>query len=92
MGEPRVQLQHPQKKQMPTIERAKYDTVRAAMLASLEGKELTHTELFAALEQELSGKFAGDVSWYGEGVKLDLEAKRIIERTDSKPQRYRLKN
>ena len=28
---------------------------------------------------------------YGECVKLDLEAKNIIERTNSKPERYKLK-
>jgi hypothetical protein len=48
-------------------------------------------ELFSRLNKSLKGKFAGNISWYGETVKLDLEAKKIIERTASKPQKYRLK-
>jgi hypothetical protein len=31
------------------------------------------------------------VSWYAETVKLDLEARKKIERTSSRPQKYRLK-
>jgi hypothetical protein len=30
------------------------------------------------------------VQWYGETVKLDLKARKIIERTGTKPERYRL--
>ncbi len=35
--------------------------------------------------------FEGGVQWYGETVKLDLEARQIIERTKSKPEKYKLK-
>jgi hypothetical protein len=31
------------------------------------------------------------VQWYGETVKLDLEARNILERTPTKPVKYRLK-
>jgi hypothetical protein len=48
--------------------------------------------LFSRLNKGLKGKFSGNISWYGETVKLDLEAKKIIERTASKPQKYRLKS
>jgi hypothetical protein len=47
--------------------------------------------LFGCLNKSLKDKFSGNISWYGETVKLDLEAKKIIERTASKPQKYRLK-
>jgi hypothetical protein len=57
----------------------------------LKGKELTHTELQDQLNKSLTGKFSGHISWYGETVKPDLEARKIIERTESKPQKYRLK-
>jgi hypothetical protein len=43
------------------------------------------------LNKSLKGKFSDSVSWYAETVKLDLEARKIIERTESKPQRYPLK-
>ena len=33
----------------------------------------------------------GNISWYAETVKLDLEARDAIERTRSRPQRYRLR-
>ena len=91
MPEPKVQLRHPQAKHMPAIDANKYETVRKAILAVLKGKELTHTQMFAALQRRLSGRFDGNISWYGEGVKLDLEARKIIRRTDSTPQRYRLR-
>jgi hypothetical protein len=61
------------------------------MLSVLNGKELTHTELFAQMNKRLKGKFDGNISWYAETVKLDLEARNIIERTSSKPQKYRVK-
>jgi len=48
--------------------------------------------LFSRLNKSLKGNFSGNISWYGETVKLDLEAKKIIERTASKPQKYRLKS
>ena len=60
-------------------------------MAVLRGRELTHTELMTALQRKLRKTFDGNISWYGETVKLDLEARRVLERTDSKPQRYRLR-
>src|SRR5439155_491843 len=48
-------------------------------------------ELFNQLNKSLKSKFSGNISWYGETVKLDLEARKTIERTYSKPQKYRLK-
>jgi hypothetical protein len=33
----------------------------------------------------------GGVQWYGETVKLDLEARKIIERTGKNPEKYRMK-
>ena len=69
-----------------------YETLKTAILTALRKKELTHTELFDQLNKNLKGKFDGDISWYGETVKLDLEARKIIERTDSKPQRYKVRS
>jgi len=62
------------------------------MLLALRGKELTHSELLDKVNKGLKGKFSGNISWYAETVKLDLEARKIIERTSSKPQKYRLKS
>lgn len=91
MSAGKILTKHPQGKSGRSVDRQKYETLKRAILSALRGKELTHTELFRHLNKKLKGKFAGNVSWYGETVKLDLEARRIIERTSSKPQRYRLK-
>ena len=86
----KIQTKHPLGKSGRNIDRKKYDTLRNAILAALRKDDLTHTELFSRLNKSLKGKFSGNISWYGETVKLDLEAKKIIERTASKPQKYRL--
>jgi hypothetical protein len=41
-----------------------------------------------ALYQRIGKTFDGGVQWYGETVKLDLEARKIIGRTKTKPERY----
>jgi uncharacterized protein DUF6958 len=88
----KILTEHPRGKSGKNIDRKKYDTLKNAILSALRKNELTHTDLFNRLNESLKGKFSGNISWYGETVKLDLEAKKIIERTASKPQRYRLKS
>ena len=90
MAEERILTKHPLGKTGKNISRQKYEALKTAILSSLEGKELTHTELFYQLNKSLKNKFSGNISWYGETVKLDLEARRIVARTSSKPQKYRL--
>ena len=91
MAEQLILTRHPLGKRGRNISRQKYDSMRKAILSALRGKELTHTELFGRLKKNLKGKFTGNVGWYAETVKLDLEARRIIERTTSRPQMYRLR-
>jgi hypothetical protein len=91
MTEEKILTKHPLGKSGKNISKQKYDTLKGAILFALQNRELTHTELFNQLKTHLTGKFTGNVSWYGETVKLDLEARKIIERTSSKPQKYRLK-
>jgi hypothetical protein len=43
------------------------------------------------LYSQVKDTFEGGVQWYGETVKLDLEARKIIERTNTKPEKYRLR-
>ena len=92
MAEDKVLTKHPLGKRGRSISKQKYEAVKRAMLSALRSREMTHTELFKALVKKLNGKFEGNISWYGETVKLDLEARRAIVRTASKPQLYRLKN
>jgi hypothetical protein len=91
MPEDKILTKHPQGKSGKNISREKYETIKRATLSALRNTELTHTELFSQLKKRVKGKFSGNVSWYGETVKLDLEARKLIERTATKPQKYRLK-
>ena len=91
MAEEKILTKHPLSKSVKNISKQKYETLKKAILSALRNKELSHTELFNQLNKSLKSKFSGNISWYGETVKLDLEAKKIIERTSSKPQKYRLK-
>jgi hypothetical protein len=91
MAEEKILTRHPLGKSGKNISKQKYDTLKQAILSALKNKELTHTELFNHLNKNLKGRFPSNISWYGETVKLDLEARKIIERTSSKPQKYRLK-
>ncbi len=91
MAEEKILTKHPLGKSGKNITRQNYETLKKAILSTLRKKELTHTELFLQLDKILKGKFSGNISWYGETVKLDLEARKIIERTASKPPKYRLK-
>jgi len=91
MAEEKILTKHPQGKSGKNISKQKYDALKRAILSVLKNKELTHTELFNHLNNSLKGEFSGNISWYGETVKLDLEARKIIERTSSTPQKYRAK-
>jgi len=86
-----ILTKHPLGKSGKNISKGKYDVLKEAILSALHDKEVTHTELFDQLNKNLKSKFSENISWYGETVKLDLEARKIIKRTSSKPQKYRLK-
>ncbi len=91
MTEEKILTKHPLGKSGKIISKQNYETLKKANLSALRNKELTHTELFNQLNKNLKSKFSGNISWYGETVKLDLEARKMIERTSSRPQKYRLK-
>ena len=91
MTEEKILTIHPLGKSGRNISRQTYDIFKEAILSALQNKELTHPELMYQLNKSLKGKFSGNISWYAETLKLDLEARQIIERTSSKPQKYRVK-
>ena len=91
MMEEKILTKHPLGKNGKNINKQTYNLFKEALLLLLSKKELTHTELLNQLNEKLKGKFSGNINWYGETVKLDLEARKMIERIDSKPQKYRLK-
>jgi hypothetical protein len=91
MKEEQIQTLHPDAtKKNKRISLSKYNIIRENLLKILARKELTHTELMEKLYANVKDTFEGGVQWYGETVKLDLEARHIIERTSSKPEKYRL--
>ena len=91
MKEELIQTLHPQEnKTNKRISLKKYNVIRENLLAILSKTEPTHTELMEALYARVKDNFEGGVQWYGETVKLDLEARKLIERTKTKPEKYRL--
>jgi hypothetical protein len=91
MGEKILTL-HPEGKDGVNISRAKYTLIRNSILSFLsENTQLTFTELIGAMEHLLEGTFEGSIPWYVTTVKLDLEARKVIERVPgSKPQLLRI--
>ena len=92
--EGKIQTLHPQAgKTGRNISKEKYELIKQTMLRILKEKPLTHTELFEDIEKSLKNKFVGNISWYAETVKLDLEARNIIKRTTDtdKLQKYTVK-
>jgi hypothetical protein len=90
--EERIITLHPEGKQGINVSRQKYELVRAAILDTIYAAgEITFLQLFNDVIQRLSGDFDGSIGWYITTVKLDLEARGLIERnTATSPQRLRL--
>lgn len=90
--EDRIRTLHPQGKQGTQISRAKYDQMRQAILEALQKHgDMTFSELGQIVEKSLTGRFKGSIGWYYTTVKLDLEARGIIERMGKgSPQRIHL--
>lgn len=86
-----IQTLHPQAGKInKRISLEKYLVIKENILSILSNSEPTHTELMERIYENLKDTFEGGIQWYGETVKLDLEARGIIERTGSKPEKYRL--
>jgi RNA:NAD 2'-phosphotransferase (TPT1/KptA family) len=79
-----IQLKHPAKKNAVSMDKGKYDSLKAAVLSHLKKKgEATHKELLSAVNENFTRnkiKFEGSVEWHMEWVKLDLEARKQIKR------------
>lgn len=88
----RIMTLHPQGKSGVNIDRGKYDAMRQAILDAVQDHgEITFKELTEDVRLRLGRKFGGSINWYVTTVKLDLEARGVIERIPgSSPQRLRL--
>jgi hypothetical protein len=91
--EEKIMTLHPkQGKNGVNISKRKYDIIREAIMEALGiSEEMTFTELNGQVHDRLAGRFDGSISWYVTTVKLDLEARGVIERIPgSRPQRLRM--
>ena len=88
----KIMTQHPAGKQGVNIDKRKYDMVRQAIEGALQAQPgATFSELTDAVGQRIGDVFDGSVGWYVTSVKLDLEARGVLERIDGRsPQRLRL--
>jgi hypothetical protein len=91
MKDATILTRHPLGKSGRSISKRKYETMKRSIVGALRKDELTHTELMGRVHKSLEGKFPGNISWYAETVKLDLEARKIVARTSSKPPKYHLR-
>jgi hypothetical protein len=93
MVEEKILAKHPQPdKQGVRISKEKYELIRKTILDTLHANEgITFTELTEAVKGKLEGTFDGSIAWYVTTVKLDLEARNVIERVpETKPQQLRV--
>lgn len=93
MSEDHIMTLHPdQAKVGVNIDKEKYQAMREAIIGQLQmGNEMGFKELGDAIGRKLEGIFSGSISWYYTTVKLDLEARGIVERIGkSSPQRLRI--
>jgi hypothetical protein len=92
----KLQLQHPQGKKAISMSKEKYDAIKQALLQFLKGREASFAEIENAVADHFKKnkiKFEGSLPWHLEWVKLDLEAKAIIQRVPkASPVRYVLSN
>lgn len=89
----KITTSHPERgKKGVTIDRDKYEQMKVAIIEALQGnKQLTLKELDLAVRQKLKDSFEGSIMWYLMSVKLDLEARRIVQRVPfTQPARLRL--
>lgn len=88
----KIMTLHPAGKQGVNIDRGKYDVVKDAVVDALQKRgEASFTALAKDVEELLTGNFDGSIGWYYTTVKLDLEARGLLERVPgSRPQRIRL--
>ncbi len=90
--EERIMTLHPEGKQGVNLLKRRYDQVKDAILAVLEnGGEVTFRDLPDLVGEKLGDQFDGKIMWYVTTVKLDLEARGLIERIPRKsPQVLRI--
>lgn len=90
--EARIITLHPQGKKGVNISKAKYEQMKQFILETIQAKqEISFEALNGLAVSKLTGKFDGKVTWYMVTVKLDLEARKLVERIPkTSPHKLRL--
>ena len=90
--EERILTLHPQGKKGVNILKTKYDQVAETLLDIVrEHGEITYQDLNDIAVDRLTGTFDGKIPWYVVTVKLDLEARKVLERIPkTSPHKLRL--
>ncbi|GAA4275130.1 hypothetical protein U6A24_17325 [Aquimarina gracilis] len=90
----KIMTLHPQGKTGVNILKRRYNIIKDFILKTIkEHTQISYEKLSDMAIEELSTSFDGKVVWYIVTVKLDLEAREIIERVPkTSPHELRLKN
>lgn len=90
--EEKIMTLHPQGKKGVNISLDKYEQIKKFILDTIQTKkEITFEALTDLAVSEFTNKFDGKVIWYVVTVKLDLEARKLIERIPkTSPHKLRL--
>ncbi len=81
MTEEKILTLHPQGKKGVNILKRRYDFMKEFIIDTIKRKQvITFDELSDIAVDQLTSSFDGKVLWYVVTVKLDLEARAIIER------------
>jgi hypothetical protein len=89
----KIQLLHPDGRKAVSIDQAKYDLLKKAIMNSLKTNgESSYSEILQLITENFKENkinFEGSLEWYLEWVKLDLEARKDIRRVSKKsPVKY----
>jgi hypothetical protein len=69
----------------------KYEDVRDHLMRCMKSRQLTFAQIVKCVQKKAKG-FRGSIPLYAESIRLDLEARDLIERVPgTKPERYRLR-
>ncbi|MDO8897872.1 MAG: hypothetical protein Q7V19_09505, partial [Bacteroidales bacterium] len=92
MKESKIMTLHPNGKQGVNILERRYEVIKNFILTTLKKyPEISFDALTDMALKELSDSFDGKVVWYMVTVKLDLEARKFIERVPkTSPHKLRL--
>lgn len=81
MSDEKILTRHPLGKAGVNISRSKYDQIKKFILMKVDSQgDVAYEDLIELADEELSDSFDGSIPWYITTVKLDLEARYILER------------